>query len=154
MMKKGMLALVASGLIAFSTLAAEPKFADAEDAERYRQLTNELRCLVCQNQTIADSNADLAVDLREQVATFIREGRSNEEIITFLTDRYGDFVLYRPPVTQRTWLLWSGPFILLVIALLAMAMILRKRSRMPEDPDAQDVDQPADKTPQGNGKDS
>ncbi len=125
---------LAQGMFAFSAIAAaEPKFENPEDAERYRALTNELRCLVCQNQTIADSNADLAVDLRDQVAEFIREGRSDMEIITFLTDRYGDFVLYRPPVQSTTWLLWTGPFILLGIALLSMGLILRKRSRMPED---------------------
>lgn len=133
-MKTGTLALLGFMLLAFSALATEPQFDKPEDAERYRELTNELRCLVCQNQTIADSNADLAVDLREQVAAFIKEGRSNEEIISYLTDRYGDFVLYRPPVKSTTWLLWTGPFILLAIALLSMVFILRKRSHMPEDP--------------------
>lgn len=133
-MKAGMTRTLALMLLAFGALASEPDFENANDAERYRALTNELRCLVCQNQTIADSNADLAVDLREQVAEMIRAGQSNEEIITYLTDRYGDFVLYRPPVKQSTWLLWAGPFILLAIALFSVGMILRKRGKMPEEP--------------------
>ncbi|MDX1455563.1 MAG: cytochrome c-type biogenesis protein [Gammaproteobacteria bacterium] len=118
-----------------ATAAPEPEFASESDAERYRELTNELRCLVCQNQTIADSNAPLAVDLREQVAGFVKEGQSNEQIITYLTDRYGDFVLYRPPVRSSTVLLWAGPFLLLGIALLVMWRILKQRSHMALDDD-------------------
>lgn len=90
---------------------------DAAQETRYHQLINELRCLVCQNQTIAESNAPLAVDLREQVKKQLVEGRSDREITRYLTDRYGDFVLYRPPFKVTTALLWAGPFLLLLAAL-------------------------------------
>lgn len=91
---------------------------DAEQTTRYHRLVSELRCLVCQNQTIAESNAPLAVDLREQVARQLGEGRSDQEITRYLTDRYGDFVLYKPPLKTSTLLLWIGPFVLLLAALI------------------------------------
>ena len=97
--------------------AQSPDLDTAQDL-RYHQLINELRCLVCQNQTIAESNAPLAVDLKEQVKKQLAEGKSNAEITTYLTDRYGDFVLYRPPFQASTVLLWAGPFLLLLGALL------------------------------------
>jgi len=91
---------------------------DAAQEQRYHQLIAELRCLVCQNQTIAESSAPLALDLREQVRKQLAEGKSNAEISTYLTDRYGDFVLYRPPFKASTVLLWLGPFLLLLGALI------------------------------------
>jgi cytochrome c-type biogenesis protein CcmH len=87
--------------------------------QRVRGLSQQLRCLVCQNETIADSQADLASDLRQQIREQMQAGRSNAEIITFLTDRYGDFILYRPPLKPRTLALWLGPFVL-VAAFLSM----------------------------------
>jgi cytochrome c-type biogenesis protein CcmH len=84
------------------------------DASRFYSLTSELRCLVCQNQTIAESNADLASDLRDQIYRQIQEGKSNQEIIDYLVDRYGDFILYRPPLNKATLLLWIGPILLLL----------------------------------------
>lgn len=93
----------------------------------------ELRCLVCQNQTIADSNADLAVDLRNQVREMLRKGQSEKEIIDYMTARYGDFVLYRPPVKNTTALLWFGPPVLLGAGLLTLWIVLRRRSRMGAD---------------------
>lgn len=90
---------------------------DAEQAERYHELNAELRCLVCQNQTIAESNAPLAKDLRAQVETQILAGRSNQQILTYMTERYGDFVRYRPPWSGRTLMLWVGPFVLVLIGL-------------------------------------
>lgn len=89
------------------------QFADAEKQERYESLVKVLRCLVCQNQSLADSDADLAKDLRDEVFNIIQSGKNDEEAIKFLTDRYGDFVLYRPPVKPITSLLWIGPFLLL-----------------------------------------
>ncbi|MCO5108708.1 MAG: cytochrome c-type biogenesis protein CcmH [Burkholderiaceae bacterium] len=86
-----------------------------EQRDRYHRLAEELRCLVCQNQTLADSNAELAADLRHQVEAMIQAGRSNDEIKAYLVQRYGDFVLYRPPVQRNTWLLWLGPFALLLV---------------------------------------
>ncbi len=98
-----------------------------EQQQRYQQLVNELRCLVCQNQSIADSDAPLAADLRDQVHRQLVAGRSNAEISDYLTDRYGDFVLYRPPFKASTWLLWLGPFVLLVVALAFALGFVRKR---------------------------
>ncbi|MDX1443830.1 MAG: cytochrome c-type biogenesis protein [Gammaproteobacteria bacterium] len=125
MMRSLMLVLLLAMPTAF---AAENRFEDPQKQERYTQLINELRCLVCQNQTIADSNADLANDLKDKVAGMIHDGKSNEEIIIFLTDRYGDFVLYRPPVQPNTWLLWAGPALLLGAGLLVFGFTLRRRA--------------------------
>ncbi|MEQ1438310.1 cytochrome c-type biogenesis protein [Fontimonas sp. SYSU GA230001] len=100
-----------------------------EQAQRYQKLVNELRCLVCQNQSIADSNAPLAADLRDQVYVQIRAGRSDAEISAYVTERYGDFVLYRPPFKPATWLLWIGPFALLLLALGIALTFARRRTR-------------------------
>jgi len=104
-------------------------FDSPEQEERYDRLINELRCLVCQNQTIADSNADLAKDLRRQTLDMLRQGKSDDEIVKFMTDRYGDFVLYRPPVKPTTWLLWGAPMILLLIGVIGTLMVVARRSR-------------------------
>ena len=97
-----------------------------EQEARYRTLIHELRCLVCQNQTIADSNADLAADLRREVHTHIAAGATDDEVRRYVTDRYGDFVLYKPPVTARTAVLWIGPFVLVGLGLLVALRILRR----------------------------
>ena len=94
---------------------------------RYERLTNELRCLVCQNQTVADSNADLARDLRDQTRAMLLDGASDEQIVAFMTERYGDFVLYRPPLSSRTALLWAAPAVLLLIGAIALGRIIRRR---------------------------
>ena len=107
---------------------------DAAQDTRYHQLINELRCLVCQNQTIAESNAPLAVDLREQVKKQLAEGKSNTEITSYLTARYGDFVLYRPPFQASTLLLWAGPFLLLLGALLWAWRFMRGSRKPPAAP--------------------
>ena len=91
------------------------------------EIAEQLRCLVCQNQTIADSNADLAVDLRRQVREQIAAGRTDREIIDFMTARYGDFVLYRPPFKATTVLLWGGPALLLAIGAFMLARLIRER---------------------------
>lgn len=93
------------------------------------RIADELRCLVCQNETIAASNADLAVDLRKQIRTQLRAGRSEREILDFMVQRYGDFVLYRPPLKGATLLLWVGPFALLAIGGLTLALAVRRRRR-------------------------
>ena len=109
---------------------------------RVMRIAAELRCLVCQNQTIADSNAGLAVDLRAQVRSMLQQGKSEPEIINYMTARYGDFVLYRPPVKASTLLLWAGPGVMLIGGLGVLFVVLRKRSRMdashfdPDSPDA------------------
>src|SRR5438128_3230878 len=87
---------------------------DPKIEQRMRILTEQLRCLVCQNETLADSRADLAEDLRRQIREQMKAGKSDKEIIAYLTDRYGDFVLYKPPVKATTYLLWFGPFAFLI----------------------------------------
>jgi cytochrome c-type biogenesis protein CcmH len=106
---------------------APPLADDPALEQRVMRLASELRCLVCQNETLADSRADLAVDLRNQVREQMRAGKSDEQIKAWLTDRYGDFVLYRPPVKPTTWLLWFGPFVLLIAAAGTLLVYLRRR---------------------------
>lgn len=96
--------------------------------QRAQAIEEQLRCLVCQNQTIADSNAGLAVDLRREVREQLAQGRSEPEVLDFMVQRYGDFVLYRPPVKKTTWLLWFGPFALLAGALALLVLTLKRRA--------------------------
>ena len=107
---------------------------------RMMDLAAELRCLVCQNQTIADSHADLAVDLRQQIREMLAKGMTEDQIRSYMTDRYGDFVLYKPPFKTTTALLWVGPPVLLVAALGTLVAMLRRRQRA--SPDAFDPDTP------------
>ena len=102
--------------------------ADPVAEKRLQEMSAELRCLVCQNQTIADSNAELAQDLRREIRDMIKEGKSNAEIIDFMVVRYGDFVLYRPPVKGITLLLWGGPIALMLLGALVMRRYLRRRA--------------------------
>jgi cytochrome c-type biogenesis protein CcmH len=111
---------------------------DAALEQRVQRISEELRCLVCQNQTIADSSADLAIDLKNQVREKLKQGVSEKDIITFMTERYGDFVLYRPPVKATTWLLWFGPGLLLVAGLVALFMRLRRRATVEVEPQLTD----------------
>lgn len=104
-------------------------FDDPAQQRRYEQLIRELRCLVCQNQSIADSNATLASDLRREVRDMIQGGSSDDEIRTFMTERYGDFVLYEPPMAPRTWLLWLAPALLLLGGIGVTGMVVLRRSR-------------------------
>jgi cytochrome c-type biogenesis protein CcmH len=104
-----------------------------DNEQRIRQLEERLRCLVCQNQSLADSNAELAGDLRKQVREQVRAGRSDEQIVEFLVQRYGDFVLYEPPFKATTALLWVGPFLLLTGAVAFLLFTLRRRRRAPEE---------------------
>ena len=96
--------------------------------KRLQALSRELRCLVCQNETIADSNAELAQDLRREVRGMIKDGKSDKEIIDFMVTRYGDFVLYRPPVQGNTLLLWGGPVALLILGIIALVRYQRRRA--------------------------
>jgi cytochrome c-type biogenesis protein CcmH len=102
-------------------------FKNEAQEKRYRQLAEQLRCLVCQNQSLADSNADLARDLRIELLRQINQEKTDQEIIDYLVARYGDFVRYKPPFNPSTWLLWTGPFLILLIALLAMVRVMRSR---------------------------
>lgn len=107
---------------------AAPLAADPVAEKRLQALSSELRCLVCQNQTIADSNAELAQDLRREVRGMIQAGKSDQEIVDFMVTRYGDFVLYRPPVKGITLALWAGPLALLLIGLIGFVRYLRSRN--------------------------
>jgi cytochrome c-type biogenesis protein CcmH len=119
-------ALLAFALAAFGQ-ASEVAHPDAAVEQRLKGLAEELRCLVCQNQTIADSNAPLALDLRNQIRTQIAQGRGDGEIRDYMVERYGDFVLYRPPFRARTALLWVGPFALVVVGIGIFFAIVRRR---------------------------
>ena len=124
------IACVLLALVAGSAIAAKPAAQlDANGARRAAALAEQLRCLVCQNQSIAESSAELAVDLRREIGEQIRAGRTDQDIIDFMVARYGDFVLYRPPVKPHTWLLWFGPALLAIAALIAFARALRNRRR-------------------------
>ena len=111
---------------------AQPTAADPVANKRAVELAEQLRCLVCQNQTIADSNAELAVDLRRQIREQIAQGKSDSEITGFMVERYGDFVLYRPPVKPTTLLLWLGPPVLLLAAIGFLLRYLRARRKRVE----------------------
>ena len=112
-----------------SAQESRPVAADPALEKKVITLSNELRCLVCQNQTIADSNAELAVDLRNQVRKQLSEGKSDREILDYMVQRYGEFVLYRPPLSYKTILLWAGPFALLLIAMLILVQQIRLRHK-------------------------
>ena len=122
--------LLVVGVFASSTMSFAAietyQFSDAEDEIRYQKMIAELRCLVCQNQNLADSNAELAQDLRAKTFEMINAGASNNEIAEFMVARYGDFVLYRPPLKGQTLLLWIGPFGILLIALIVFFITIRR----------------------------
>lgn len=112
------------------------EFRDVAEQERFQRLTSELRCVMCQNQSLADSDAQIASDLRREVLELMREGRSDAQVKQFLVDRYGEFVLYRPQVSSSTWLLWFGPGVLLLVGALVVWRIVVSRSsgaRVPAD---------------------
>lgn len=116
--------------IGFAQSNAAPSVSDNPALEkRVLEVSNELRCLVCQNQTIADSNADLAVDLKNQVRQQLSEGRSKQEILKYMTERYGDFVLYKPPFNAATLMLWLGPFLLMLLGLIVLVRQIRQRKQ-------------------------
>lgn len=113
-------------LFAFAEIAGFPFESETEE-QRFRELSAELRCLVCQNQSLADSNADLALDLRTELYEQVKSGNSNSEIIGFMTERYGDFILYKPRFSGKTWLLWLTPFLLLLFAVVGLIYFGSKR---------------------------
>lgn len=121
-----LLALLASGVWA---VEAPPAAEDPVLEKRVLELGAELRCLVCQNQTIADSHAELAVDLKNQIREMLKKGMSDKQIKEYMVQRYGDFVLYNPPVKGATWMLWFGPFVLLLGGLAFGIFKLRQRTR-------------------------
>lgn len=120
----GMIALLSSSVFANIEIA---KFDDPKMEQHYKQLINELRCLVCQNQNLADSNAELAQDLRAQIYTMLQQGKSKQDVVDFMVVRYGDFVLYRPPFKLRTVVLWVGPFLFLILGMGFLVMYIRRQ---------------------------
>ena len=115
--------------LAFSELSEMYVFDSSEKKIQFEEITHEIRCLVCQNQTIADSNADLAVDLKNQVRQQLSEGRSKQEILNYMTERYGDFVLYNPPLNAATLMLWVGPFLLMLLGLIVLVRQIKQRKQ-------------------------
>ena len=107
----------------------ERSFAKPEQEQQYKKLVNELRCLVCQNQNLADSNAELAQDLREEIYGMIQKGLDDKQVVEFMVNRYGDFVLYRPPFNAATALLWIGPFLALFFGALILFMVVRRNKK-------------------------
>jgi cytochrome c-type biogenesis protein CcmH len=135
----GLLAMAAGTALAID---AERAFDDPVLQERYEKINRELRCLVCQNQTIADSNATLASDLRHEVRRMIAEGKSDDEIREFMIERYGDFVLYRPRMTASNFLLWAAPALLLLVGGALLVRVVRRRARETDiDPEGPEVGQ-------------
>ncbi len=152
-MKQTIVLLCGSLVLAAAAVAQQARPAADDPATEAQMMTiaAELRCLVCQNQTIADSHAELAVDLRQQIRDQLKAGESPDEIRAFMTARYGDFVLYRPPVNERTALLWFGPGLLLAVGLATLLVVLRRRSRLPDEafePDAPETNDSPDDSPQ------
>jgi cytochrome c-type biogenesis protein CcmH len=135
--------IVAIGLVAaFGVVHAAgeavPTENDPVKQSRAVKLTEQLRCLVCQNQSIAESNADLALDLRRQVREQIAAGKTDDEIVAYMVARYGDFVLYRPPVRATTLLLWGGPALLLILGIALLAQQIRSRRKVADAPPLSD----------------
>ncbi|MDT0635644.1 cytochrome c-type biogenesis protein [Spectribacter hydrogenoxidans] len=121
-------------LIFSSIAAAAPPALDEAQTHRYHQLIDQVRCLVCQNRTIAESDAPLAADLRDIIGRQIAAGRSNEEIKNYLVQRYGEWVLYKPRFSAATWILWLGPAALLLAALVSAILLWRRTGRRAEPP--------------------
>lgn len=129
-----MLMLIAAWALLPATAWAidpEPPFEDPQLEAQYQALINEVRCLVCQNQTIADSNAPLAADLRREIRVMMGEGAGRSEVVEFLVARYGEFVLYRPRFQPSTWALWGGPAFFVILGMVVFARILRARMAQP-----------------------
>ena len=154
-----------SSLLALFLLCLIPSFATAQVQEEERpsddpviearlaKLSKELRCLQCQNQTLADSPAGLAADLRREIRVQMKAGKSDQEIVTFLTQRYGDFILYKPRVTFTTYLLWFGPFVLLLSGLYVLFRYIRqRRDSIPERPLSADERRRAEELLAASGK--
>ena len=139
---KKILSVCALLLMATSSLAidAGQKFDDPEKQAMYEKIINEVRCLKCQNQTIKDSNAFLASDLRREIRRLLDEGKTEDEVYDFLVERYGEFALYRPRFSGKTLVLWLAPFLLLAFGGLALTRIVRRRMALPIDSDSIEED--------------
>ncbi len=130
-MKLNSLLLCCALLLSGAAMAKEaaPMAADLEVEKRMVAISEELRCLVCQNESLSGSHAELAQDLRREIRTMIGQGKTDKEILDFMVARYGDFVRYRPPMKPTTWLLWGGPFVLMAGGIAALIAFLRRRAK-------------------------
>lgn len=137
--------LLALALLVFAGIASAimPKeFQSEEEAERYRALSHEIRCVMCQNQSLADSPAGIADDLRYQLLARMREGYTDEEIRDWFVARYGEFVLYRPRLNPATWALWFGPFLLLAAGIFGLITVVRRQRLISSTPQSTTEDRP------------
>ncbi len=127
-------------MISMAALAIDtgPAFDDPQLQARYDSLIRELRCVQCRSQSIADSNVGLAADLRRQVRELMAAGKSDKEILTYMTDRYGEYILYNPPVNPTTWLLWAAPALLVLIGGITAAIVIARKSKLPLEDEASD----------------
>jgi cytochrome c-type biogenesis protein CcmH len=130
----GLAAALLIGASPVSAVVEVREFETPEQEDRYDKMISELRCLVCQNQNLADSNAELAVDMRRKTYEMVMQGKSEKEIGAFMVERYGDFVLYRPPLNNKTLLLWTGPFIILLVGVTILLRTIQKRRTGQVDP--------------------
>ncbi len=128
-MKQGLMILLLSVMLPLHAAVDSRTFTDSGQQQAYKNLTAELRCLVCQNQNIADSNAELAQDLRNQVYNMLQQGKSEAEIVDYMTQRYGDFVLYRPAFNYKTLLLWLGPAVFLLMGMITIYAFARSKAK-------------------------
>jgi cytochrome c-type biogenesis protein CcmH len=129
-------ALCMLGGVSTRALDANGQLEDPALQARFESIAKDLRCLVCQNESIADSNVELASDLRRQVREMLVAGKTDDEIFNFMTDRYGEFVRFNPPVDRKTALIWGAPFFVLLLGVVIIVRIVRGRSRMPLDDEA------------------
>ncbi|SES62475.1 cytochrome c-type biogenesis protein [Thalassotalea agarivorans] len=119
--------IIVSATFAVNASSDTYVFQDEVTKKRYQSLVKELRCPKCQNQNLADSNSEIAIDLRQQVYDMLQQGRSDQEIVQFMVERYGEFVLYRPKISPLTYVLWFGPIVLVIVGFIALILILRKK---------------------------
>jgi cytochrome c-type biogenesis protein CcmH len=142
-LRAGLLAGLLAICVQALAIDTEAAFDDPVLQHRYESINRELRCLVCQNQTIADSNATLAQDLRREVREMIAAGKTDAEIREFMIERYGDFVLYRPRMTAQNFLLWAAPALLLLVAAVVLVRVIRRRAQESEiEPDGPEAGKP------------
>ena len=128
-MRRGLLLVLMMLTFCVQAKDALPMAEDEAVEQRLIAIADELRCLVCQNESLAGSRAELAQDLRREIRSLIKQGKTDQQVLDFLVSRYGDFVRYRPPLKPSTWLLWGGPFLLLAAGLAGLTWFLRKRPR-------------------------
>jgi cytochrome c-type biogenesis protein CcmH len=131
---RALLVIIAALLCTQFALAIDtaPAFSDPAQQARYERIIHQLRCLQCRSESIADSGVTLAADLRRQVREMMAAGKSDQEIFQHMVDRYGDYVLYKPPLVARTWLLWGGPILLLVAGAAVAMIVIARKSKLPD----------------------